>query len=231
MPAAGRSSACPKRTGNNPLLYQSSGTTLCAQIQPATKQDSGVGSLEGWPLVKEGQIRWDFQRVLPGHVHSNARARSTKASIHRAEREGELSQTQAAIIVDGRTAGTICTFVRMRSARLNQQFSHYPSFAAGAGAAQESSRLRFAFRKSHVRSFCRRSGRSSPCIGEVRGLRDGRCWITQALGSRQPSPAIPGLGWEEKKIKTSWGGNSVDHEKLAEVQIRAMPVADLNRLL
>jgi len=38
-------------------------------------------------------------------------------------------------------------------------------------------------------------------------------------------------GWEEKKTKTSWGGNSVDHEKLAQGQIRGMTSADLNRFL
>jgi hypothetical protein len=38
-------------------------------------------------------------------------------------------------------------------------------------------------------------------------------------------------GWEEKKTKTSWGGTSVDHEKLAEARIRAMTAADLNRFM
>jgi hypothetical protein len=38
-------------------------------------------------------------------------------------------------------------------------------------------------------------------------------------------------GWEEKKTKTSWGGNSVDYEKLAEARIRAMTAADLNRFM
>lgn len=38
-------------------------------------------------------------------------------------------------------------------------------------------------------------------------------------------------GWDEKKTKTSWGGTSVDHEKLAEAQIREMSTADLNRFL
>ena len=38
-------------------------------------------------------------------------------------------------------------------------------------------------------------------------------------------------GWEEKKTKTSWGGNSVEHEKLAEARIRAMTAADLNRFI
>src|SRR6185437_1131799 len=38
-------------------------------------------------------------------------------------------------------------------------------------------------------------------------------------------------GWEEKKAKTTWGGMSVDHEKLAEAQIRAMKSVDLNRFM
>jgi hypothetical protein len=38
-------------------------------------------------------------------------------------------------------------------------------------------------------------------------------------------------GWEEKKTKTSWGGNTIQHEKLAEARIHAMTAADLNRFL
>jgi hypothetical protein len=38
-------------------------------------------------------------------------------------------------------------------------------------------------------------------------------------------------GWKEKKTKTSWGGTSVDHEKLAEAQIRGMTTAGLNRFV
>jgi hypothetical protein len=38
-------------------------------------------------------------------------------------------------------------------------------------------------------------------------------------------------GWEEKKIKTSWGGFSVEHEKLAQERIRSMTATDLNRFM
>jgi hypothetical protein len=38
-------------------------------------------------------------------------------------------------------------------------------------------------------------------------------------------------GWEEKKTKTSWGGNSVDHEKLAEARLSEMTAVDLNRFM
>ena len=38
-------------------------------------------------------------------------------------------------------------------------------------------------------------------------------------------------GCEEKKTKTSWGGNTVNHEKLAEARIHVMTAADLNRFM
>src|SRR5438046_2963366 len=37
--------------------------------------------------------------------------------------------------------------------------------------------------------------------------------------------------WEEKKSKTSWGAQTVDHEKIAADAVQAMKPADLNRFL
>jgi hypothetical protein len=37
--------------------------------------------------------------------------------------------------------------------------------------------------------------------------------------------------WEGKKSKTSWGGESVDYEKIAAAAVQAMKAADLNRFL
>jgi hypothetical protein len=38
-------------------------------------------------------------------------------------------------------------------------------------------------------------------------------------------------GWEEKKTQTSWGGSTVDHERLAKGQIHEMTAGDINRFL
>jgi hypothetical protein len=37
--------------------------------------------------------------------------------------------------------------------------------------------------------------------------------------------------WEEKKSKASWGGETVDYEKLATAAVQAMKATDLNRFL
>ena len=51
------------------------------------------------------------------------------------------------------------------------------------------------------------------------------------LGHDNHHRLFQAYGWEETKTKTSWGGNSVDHEKLAQAQIHSMTRADLNRFL
>jgi hypothetical protein len=64
-----------------------------------------------------------------------------------------------------------------------------------------------------------------PCRDRVQGLR---VTTKTKLG-------LPDLehvyGWEEKKTKTSWRGNTVNHEKLAEARIHVMTAADLNRFM
>jgi hypothetical protein len=51
------------------------------------------------------------------------------------------------------------------------------------------------------------------------------------LGHDNHHRLFQAYGWEEKKNKSSWGGITIDHEKLAQAQIRAMTAADLNRFL
>jgi hypothetical protein len=38
-------------------------------------------------------------------------------------------------------------------------------------------------------------------------------------------------GWEEKKSQASWGGSTVDHEKLAQAHIHSMTTAEMNRFI
>ena len=49
------------------------------------------------------------------------------------------------------------------------------------------------------------------------------------LGHDNHHRLFQAYGWEEKKTKTSWGGHSVDHQKLAEARVRGMTISELNR--
>jgi len=102
-----------------------------------------------------------------------------------------------------------------------------PSLAQG-GAAQKARALQFGS-EGESRSAFAGDRQKLPLHWRARTSSWSRWYFRRLV-----TTTITGFqvyGWEEKKIKTSWGGNSVEHEKVAEVQIRAMTVDDLKRFV
>lgn len=130
----------------------------------------------------------------------------------------------------GEQLGQSCTFARMSSARRtdNSLTTKSPHRSGNSG---ESLRLRFGFRRNRVLAFCRPCGRSFLLHLARADFEMVALDYFRRLGHDNHHRLFQVYGWEEKKTKTSWGGTSVDHEELAEGQIRAMTTADLNRFL
>jgi hypothetical protein len=121
-----------------------------------------------------------------------------------------------------------CTSVRRRTARRTGSSLITKSRHRSESSA-ENLRSQFVFRRNRARGFCRLFSRSFP--GELARANFEMVALDyfRRLGHDNHHRLFQVYGWEEKKTKTSWGGTSVDHEKLAEAQIRAMTTADLNR--
>ena len=231
LPAAGACIACPKRTGNNPLLFpEIRNKSLCTDPACYHAKVQAFVQLRVEPLVKGGQTPVQISESPSWQVRSKALNTLYEGQYRCAEREGECPQTQAAIIVDGRKAGTILHVCTDEKCKTHQQFSHY----------QVSSQEREQRRKLAL---------------TIRVQKESRSRILQAIRQKLP-PALARAdfemvaldyfrrlghdnhhrlfqvyGWEEKKMKASWGGNTVDHEKLVRTRIRAMATADLNRFI
>ena len=231
LPTAGACSACPKRTGNNPLLFpEIRNKSLCTDPRCYQSKVEALVQLRVEPLVKEGKTPVQISEIPSWQVRSKAPNTLYEGQYRRAEREGECPQTQSAIIVDGRKAGTILRICADENCKTHRQFSHYEispqereqrrKLALAIRVQKESrSRILQAVREKLPRALARADF-------EMVALD-----YFQRLGHDNPHRLFQVYGWEEKKTKTSWGGTSVDHEKLAEVQIRAMSAADLNRFL
>ncbi len=231
LPAAGACIACPKRTGNNPLLFpEIRNKSLCTDPACYHAKVQAFVQLRVEPLVKGGQTPVQISESPSWQVRSKALNTLYEGQYRCAEREGECPKTQAAIIVDGRKAGTILHVCTDEKCKTHQQFSHY----------QVSPQEREQRRKLAL---------------TIRVQKESRSRILQAIRQKLP-PALARAdfemvaldyfrrlghdnhhrlfqvyGWEEKKMKASWGGNTVDHEKLVRARIRAMATADLNRFI
>ena len=231
LPAAGACTACPKRTGNNPLLFpEIRNKSLCTDPACYHAKIQAFVLLRVEPLVKGGQTPVQISESPSWQVRSKASGTLYEGQYRRAEREGECPQTQTAIIVDGRKAGTILHICADEKCKTHQQFSHYQ---VSPQEREQRRKLALAIRvqkQSRSRILQAIRQKLPPALARADFEMVALDYFRR-LGHDNHHRLFQVYGWEEKKTKTSWSGNSVDHEKLAEVQIRMMTAADLNRFL
>ena len=180
--------------------------------------------------MKGGQTPVQISESPSWQVRSKASSTLYEGQYRRAEREGECPQTQAAIIVDGRKAGTILHVCADEKCKTHRQFSHYQ---VSPQEREQRRKLALAIRvqkESRSRILQAIRQKLPPALARADFEMVALDYFRR-LGHDNHHRLFQVYGWEEKKTKTSWGGNSVDHEKLAEVRIRAMTAADLNRFL
>ena len=173
LPAAGACSACPKRTGNNPLLFPEIGNkSLCTDPACYRAKVQALVQLRVEPLVKRGQTaRSDLLGSLLAGAVQSLPTRCTKANIAvwNARESARTHRPQSSWTAARQ--GRSCAFVPMRVARRTGN-SLITKSRHRSGNSAENSRSQFGFRRSRVRAFCRPSGRASSCIGAC-GFRDG----------------------------------------------------------
>src|SRR6266436_3039909 len=231
LPVAGACSTCPKRTGNNPLLFpEIKNRSLCTDPPCHQAKVQAFVQLRVGPLAKEGKKPVQISESPSWQVLSRAPNTLYEGQYRRAEREGECPHTQVAVVVDGRKAGTVIHVCTDEKCKTHRQFSHYEispqereqrrKLALGIRVQKEArSRILQAVRQKLPAALARADF-------EMVALDYFR-----RLGHDNHHRLFQVYGWEEKKTKTSWGGNSVQHEKLAEARIHAMTAADLNRFM
>jgi len=231
LPAAGPCVTCPKRTGNNPLLFpEVRNKSVCTDPACYRTKIQALVQARLEPLMKEGQKPVQISSAPYWQARSKSSNTLYEGQYRRAEREGECPHTQAAVIVDGREAGTILHVCADEECKTHRQFSHYE---ISPQEREQRRKLALAIRvqkesRSRILQAVRQKLPPALARGDFEMIALD---YFRRLGHDNHHRLFQVYGWEEKKTKTSWGGTSVDHEKLAEAQIREMSTADLNRFL
>jgi ParB family chromosome partitioning protein len=231
LPTVGPCTVCPKRTGNNPLLFpEIRNKSLCTAPSCYKAKVQALVELRVKPLLEQGQKPVQVSEVPYWQARPSVADILYEGQYRRAEREGECPNTRAAVVVDGRKAGTvlhICTEERCKTHGRASRYEVSPEereqrrkIALAARIQKEARRrILLAVREKLPDTL-------SPADFQMVALDYFR-----RLGHDNHHRLFQVYGWEEKKIKTSWGGMSVDHEKLAQERVRDMKLADLNRFM
>lgn len=231
LPAAGACSTCPKRTGNNPLLFpEIKNCSLCTDPTCHQAKVQKFVELRVAPLVKDGKKPVQISESPSWQVYTKAPNMLYEGQYRRAEREGECPHTQIAVVVDGRKAGTVMHVCADEKCQTHRQFSRYE---ISPQEREQRRKLALAVRvQKEARARILQAVRTKlPATLARADFEMVALDYFKRLGHDNHHRLFQVYGWEEKKTKTSWGGMSVDHEKLAEARIRAMTAADLNRFM
>jgi ParB family chromosome partitioning protein len=231
LPAAGACSTCPKRTGNNQLLFpEIKNRSLCTDPACHQAKIQAFVQLRVGPLAKEGKKPVQISESPSWQVLSRAPNTLYEGQYRRVEREGECPHTQVAVVVDGRKAGTVMHVCTDEKCKTHRQFSHYE---ISPREKEQRRKLALAVRvQKGARSRILQAVRDKlpPALARADFEMVALDYFRR-IGHDNHHRLFQVYGWEEKKTKTSWGGNTVNHEKLAEARIHAMTVADLNRFM
>jgi hypothetical protein len=182
------------------------------------------------PLVKEGQKPVQISSAPHWQARSKSSNTLYEGQYRRVVRERRCAHTQAAVIVDGREAGTVLHVCADEDCKTHRQFSHYEISPQEREQRRKLALANRVHKESRARILQavrqKLSGELARADFKMVALDYFR-----RLGHDNHHRLFQVYGREEKKTKTSWRGMSVDHEKLTETQIHRMTAADLTRFM
>jgi ParB family chromosome partitioning protein len=231
LPAAGSCAACPKRSGNNPLLFpEIRHKSICTDRTCYRAKVEALVQIRMKPLEESGEkpLRvsqapaWQSKKPQPDVLY--------EGQYRRIAKKAECPHTRPAIVIDGGQAGTVMHVCREEKCPVHARETRYqptPQERAArskellAERVEKLTRVRIldAIRKKLPGTFARTDF-------EMAVLDYFR-----RLGHDNHRRLCRAYQWEEKKTKSSWGGLAVDYEAIAGKAVRAMNPQDLQRFL
>jgi ParB family transcriptional regulator, chromosome partitioning protein len=231
LPSAGACARCPKRTGSNPLLFpEVRQKSICTDRECYRAKVEALVQIRVKPLEEKGEKPLRVSQAPSWQANGHARDVLVEGQFLRAKSKNECPNTKPAVLIDGKGAGAIFHICRDEKCPVHSRITRYePTPQERAQRAKErlaervekQSRFRIldAVRKKLPEVLAR---------GDVEMVaRD----YFRRLGHDNHRRLCRVYGWEEKKSKTSWGGQIVDYEKIATAAVEGMTAADLHRFL
>jgi hypothetical protein len=182
------------------------------------------------PLEADGENPVRVSQAPSWQVNGHTKDVLYDGQYRRAKRKGECPNTKAAVLIDGKGAGSIFYLCQTEKCDVHNRVTRYQPTPqeqaqrkkeALAERVEKQSRVRIleAIRKKLPEILCR------PDL-EMVALDYFR-----RLGHDNHRRLSKLYAWEEKKSKTSWGTQTVEYEKIAATAVQAMTAANLHRFL
>lgn len=229
-PPAGSCAKCPKRTGNNPLLFpEVRQKSICTDRACYGRKVEALVQIRVKPLEAAGEkpLRvshapaWQAKQRNPNALYDGQ---------YRTVKKAECPGTKPAVVVDGADAGKVLHVCCDEKCKTHAGVTHYePSPKERAARAKQllAERAEKLTRSSILNAIRKKlpGALSRPDL-EMAALD-----YFERLGHDNHRRLCRIYKWEEKKTKNSWGGNSVDYKTITGKAVRDMSTTEVQHFL
>jgi ParB family transcriptional regulator, chromosome partitioning protein len=230
LPVAGSCATCPKRTGNNPLLFPEVRLkSICTDRACYHAKVEAFVQIRMKPLEAAGEKPLRISLTPPWQAR-NRNPDVLYEGQYRAAKKAECPQTKAAVVTEGPEAGTILHVCRDERCHVHARDTRYqPSPQERAARAKELLAERIE-KQTRVRLLGAIRQKLPGAFGR-HDLEMVALDYFRRLGHDNHRRLGRVYGWEEKKSKVAWGGMSVDYEAICGKAIHDKTAQDLQRFV
>jgi ParB family chromosome partitioning protein len=231
LPPAGSCVQCPKRTGNNPLLFpEIRQKSICTDRACYRTKVEAFVQLQMKPLEAAGEkpLRvsqapsWQSKNRQPGVLYED--------QYRKVPKKAECPQTKSAIVIDGPNAGKLLHVCRDEKCKVHAGVTRYqPSPQQRAARAKEILAERIEkLTRVRILNTIRKKLTVALALAELEMIALD---YFERLGQDNHRRLCRLYGWEEKKTKTSWGGSCVDYQTVAKKAVGEMSPMEVQHFL
>ena len=202
LPSAGSCAKCPKRTGNNPLLFpEVRQKSICTDRACYRRKVEALVQLRVKPLEAAGEKPLRVSQAPAWQARHPKTDVLHEGQYRTAQRKAECPQTKPAVVIDGPEAGKLLHVCRDEQCPVHARVTRYQPSPQGTSGASQGSACR-AHRETNAHSCAERDSQETARDTVAGRPRNGGARLLRAAGPRQSSPPLPRvrLGREKDQV-------------------------------
>jgi hypothetical protein len=182
------------------------------------------------PLEEKGEKPLRVSQAPAWQANGHAKDVLFEGQYRKAKGKGECPNTKAAVLIDGKGAGSIFYLCQAEKCEVHNRVTRYQPTPQEQAQRKKEAVAERVEKLSRVRVL-EAIRKKLPDVLSRPDLEMVALDYYRRLGHDNHRRLSKLYAWEEKKSKTSWGAQTVDYEKIAAAAVQAMKTADLDRFL
>jgi len=231
LPKAGACARCPKRTGSNPLLFpEVRQKSICTDRECYRAKVEALVQIQVTPLEENGEKPLRVSQAPTWQVNGHAKDVLCEGHYRKAKAKGECPNTKAAVLIDGKGAGSIFYLCQTEKCEVHNRVTRYQPTPQEQAQRKKEAFAERVEKLSRVR-ILEAIRQKLPDVLARPDLEMLALDYFRRLGHDNHRRLSKLYAWEGKRSKTSWGAQTLDYEKISAAAVQAMKTADLHRFL